>query len=159
MIHKSLAVSLLQKWAIPLLLILVTIRQMVLAHTVGLSPWHGGGWGMFSSVDRDERRLIQVLGTDNQGKLIKIDSTYLKNLFSDRDLILIRTFPTTDLLETVADQLLDSQLNKFENQGAKQPALKNLQKVKIQVWQLHHDRENSSIRYKVLSPGVEAKKR
>ncbi|MDJ0616641.1 MAG: hypothetical protein QNJ63_07810 [Calothrix sp. MO_192.B10] len=156
MLNKSLTVSLLQKWAVPFLLIVVTLRQMVLAYTVGLSPWHGGGWGMFSSVDRDERRLILVEGTDTQGKLIRINSTSVNYLFSDRDLILIRTFPRKELLQKFAQKVLDSQSNVSENQGLKQAIPANLQKVKVQVWRLHHNRETSSIRYEALSPGVEA---
>ncbi|MDJ0737855.1 MAG: hypothetical protein QNJ47_27990 [Nostocaceae cyanobacterium] len=158
MLNKSLTVSLLQKWAVPLLLIVVTLRQMVVAYNVGLSPWHGGGWGMFSSVDRDERRLILVEGTDNQGKLIKINSTSLKHIFSDRDLILIRTFPRKSLLQKFAQKILDSQSNVSQNPGVKQAIPANLQKVKVQVWRLHHNRETSSIHYETLSPGVEAKR-
>lgn len=48
------------------LLVLVAGTQMVLARTADLSPWKGGGFGMFSSIDglsfRDVRIFIRAEG-------------------------------------------------------------------------------------------------
>jgi hypothetical protein len=43
-----------------LLLVSVALLQIALAHTVGLSPWKGGGFGMFSTTDRAEGRYLRV---------------------------------------------------------------------------------------------------
>jgi hypothetical protein len=43
-----------------LLLAAVALLQVALAHTAGLSPWKGGGFGMFSTTDRAEGRYVRV---------------------------------------------------------------------------------------------------
>ena len=42
------------------LLVLVGIGQLRLAHTVGLSPWKGGGFGMFASLDARPFRYVRI---------------------------------------------------------------------------------------------------
>jgi hypothetical protein len=42
------------------LLIVVAAAQMTLARTAGLSPWKGGGFGMFASVDGLPFRWVRV---------------------------------------------------------------------------------------------------
>ncbi|MDG2390966.1 MAG: hypothetical protein P8M30_16790, partial [Planctomycetaceae bacterium] len=47
----------------PLLLVVVALTQIVRAYTVDQSPWKGGGFGMFASVDSPgnrERRAYLV---------------------------------------------------------------------------------------------------
>ena len=43
-----------------LLLVLVALNQVRLATTEALSPWSGGGFGMFASVDSPPSRHLQV---------------------------------------------------------------------------------------------------
>jgi len=42
------------------LLVLVGIGQLRLAHTVGLSSWKGGGFGMFASLDARPFRYVRI---------------------------------------------------------------------------------------------------
>jgi hypothetical protein len=42
------------------LLVAVACTQVMLARTVGLSPWKGGGFGMFSTTDDAGRRRVRV---------------------------------------------------------------------------------------------------
>jgi hypothetical protein len=42
------------------LLVSVALLQVALAQTAGLSPWKGGGFGMFSTTDRAEGRYLRV---------------------------------------------------------------------------------------------------
>ena len=42
------------------LLLAVAALQLTLAHTAGLSPWKGGGFGMFSTTDDTGRRRVRV---------------------------------------------------------------------------------------------------
>ena len=42
------------------LLVLVGIGQLGLAHTVGLSSWKGGGFGMFASLDARPFRYVRI---------------------------------------------------------------------------------------------------
>ena len=48
-------------WLPALLLTLVASNQLRLATTKGLSPWSGGGFGMFSSTDSPGRRHLHAL--------------------------------------------------------------------------------------------------
>jgi len=47
-------------WALPVVLILVALTQITLAHTRDLTPWKGGGFGMFASVDLLSYRPLQA---------------------------------------------------------------------------------------------------
>jgi hypothetical protein len=64
--HRRSAVLARPPWARRLrivpsaLLVLVACHQIVLAHTAGLSPWSGGGFGMFSSTDAGGRRHLHA---------------------------------------------------------------------------------------------------
>jgi hypothetical protein len=51
----------------PILLCLVAFLQLFLVRAHDLTPWRGGGFGMFSTND-DESRLIEVWVTDAQGE-------------------------------------------------------------------------------------------
>ena len=44
----------------PALLVAVAVTQVVLATAGDLSPWRGGGFGMFASVDRVEHRAVRA---------------------------------------------------------------------------------------------------
>jgi hypothetical protein len=45
------------------LLLAVACAQVTLARTAGLSPWKGGGFGMFSTTDDAGRRRVRVFVT------------------------------------------------------------------------------------------------
>jgi hypothetical protein len=45
----------------PLLLVFVAGVQIVLARTAGLTPWKGGGFGMFSTLDHGAYRGVDVV--------------------------------------------------------------------------------------------------
>ncbi len=45
------------------LLLAVACAQVTLARTAGLSPWKGGGFGMFSTTDDAARRHVRVFVT------------------------------------------------------------------------------------------------
>ncbi|MEZ5943252.1 MAG: hypothetical protein R3C18_17805 [Planctomycetaceae bacterium] len=47
-------------WLPSLVLILVAINQLRLAHETNLSPWKGGGFGMFSTIDSPGERLLHA---------------------------------------------------------------------------------------------------
>jgi hypothetical protein len=42
------------------LLVIVACAQVLLTTTAGLSPWKGGGFGMFSTTDDGGRRYVRV---------------------------------------------------------------------------------------------------
>ncbi len=47
-------------WALPAVLIAVALTQITWAHTRDLTPWKGGGFGMFASVDLLTYRPIKA---------------------------------------------------------------------------------------------------
>jgi len=64
------------------LLVAVACHQIVLAHTSGLAPWSGGGFGMFSSTDAGATRHLHAYArrpglrrglrpTDDQDELVQ----------------------------------------------------------------------------------------
>lgn len=46
--------------AVPVLMTVVALVQVVLTQTQDLTPWKGGGFGMFASVDRAEHRAVRA---------------------------------------------------------------------------------------------------
>jgi hypothetical protein len=42
------------------LLVVVACAQVTLATTAGLTPWKGGGFGMFSTTDDGRRRFVRI---------------------------------------------------------------------------------------------------
>ena len=55
--------------AAPSLLVLIACLQLYLAHTHDLSPWKGGGFSMFSAVDRSDRRIVRCYLETPHGKV------------------------------------------------------------------------------------------
>ncbi len=45
-------------WTAPALLVLTALAQIVLTRAGPLTPWRGGGFGLFSTVDRLENRIL-----------------------------------------------------------------------------------------------------
>ena len=154
------------RWAVPLLLIGIALRQIVLVYTVGLTPWKGGGFGMFSSVDKARSRLIVVRGITSTGQSIKIELNSANHIFSNSKLKFLKTIPQTELLQELAYKLLDAQLRPTKKEGvyrlAKKKSLSSqvvyLQQVKVQVWNFQFDPQTHRIWYEPLSPEVEATK-
>ncbi|MEX2325057.1 MAG: hypothetical protein WD576_04845 [Nitriliruptoraceae bacterium] len=56
-------------WVAPLVLVALAVTQLSFAATRDLTPWKGGGFGMFASVDRLNYRAMQVT-------IITDDGTY-----------------------------------------------------------------------------------
>jgi hypothetical protein len=45
----------------PAVLVVVATMQVVMAKTAGLTPWKGGGFGMFSTLDHGAYRGVDIL--------------------------------------------------------------------------------------------------
>lgn len=147
---REKTLQLAQRWGIPLLLLVVAGRQMILVHTEGLSPWHGGGFGMFASIDRDERRLIKLDMSDCQGKHIShVVTPDMVNL-STRDWVHLRTIPNVSSLKVLGEQLRDSitpSLFPLQTESCKP-------QITIQVWRMHFSQTSRKVRYAPVSPVV-----
>lgn len=84
-------------------LVMVALLQLYLTHTANLSPWKGGGFGMFGATDAPDMRVIQAEGLDQDGNLIQVD---LYSALGDRTIRRIRTLPRQSDLEQMAPQFV-----------------------------------------------------
>jgi hypothetical protein len=93
----------LERWLVPSILVGVAVLQLTLAHTANLSPWKGGGFGMFAAVDSPSMRIVAAEGLDAQGNVIRFD------LLAELDPVIerrMRVFPKRSDLELLAPQLV-----------------------------------------------------
>jgi len=56
----------------PLLLITIALFQIYTARMHGLTPWKGGGFGMFSTVDSGGARFLRIYVTNESGEVIPV---------------------------------------------------------------------------------------
>ena len=100
-----------------LLLIAIAVNQLILANFFSLSPWLGGGYGMFSTTDVGSNRHIHIYAK-SEG--------ILKELIYPRELsdLALRTksFPT------------DRNLNEFTRTIAQIEDDSALKLIEVQVW-------------------------
>lgn len=148
MILKQSLLKFLRIGAIPLLLTTVALRQIVLVHSVGLSPWHGGGFGMFASMDRDERRVVTTQIACNPAQTLALPGSLndAPDLVPDKTYTHISTFPTDAQLQRLG-RLLAKSTPKAELQN---PCGDTLQ---LQAWRLVY--ENGAIAYKPITDAIE----
>ena len=103
-----------------LLLVAIVVNQLILSNFFSLSPWLGGGYGMFSTTDVGSNRHIHIYAK-SEG-IIK-ELIYPKEL---SDLALrTKSFPT------------DRNLNKFTRTIAQIEDDSALKSIEIQVWKSH----------------------
>lgn len=81
----------------PVLLVLVASVQFVVAQSGELSPWKGGGFGMFSTVDSPDARFLRIYLVDD-GERIPV----LLPARAEGEWLRGRTFPTDDRLRRIA---------------------------------------------------------
>lgn len=94
--------SFLERWLVPLILCGIAVLQFVLAHTEGLSPWKGGGFGMFASVDAPSMRFLSAEGVEADGGEVWIDAY---EMVSEPELLRWQSWPEPELLEQLADRM------------------------------------------------------
>ncbi len=102
--------DLLARWMPSVLCIAIALTQMVLARTQNLSPWLGGGFGMFSGLDSPMNRVLICEAIDENGIPLTVSiksSKLLKERFSYFKLL---TFPSQSELNRLASLLLDAEL-------------------------------------------------
>jgi hypothetical protein len=85
------------------ILVLVALLQIYLTHTANLSPWKGGGFGMFGVIDAPTMRVIQAEAFDQHGHSIQLD---VYSALDDRTIRRIRTLPRLSDLEQIAPQFV-----------------------------------------------------
>ena len=64
--------DILDRWLAPGILVAVALGQLALANLGELSPWKGGGFGMFSTTDSLGARVVSCEGETVEGETIEI---------------------------------------------------------------------------------------
>lgn len=129
-----------ERWAIfdrffpSLLLIVIAGLQLFLVAHFNLSPWKGGGFGMFASIDSPGMRVVYAEGIDSVGTKYFIDLRLNKR--SNRR---IRCFPQEEDLYSLGESLIDS---KFVPSGFKQ---------KSAVDRLRSDNPHLDLQYRLIN--------
>jgi hypothetical protein len=85
-----------------LLLVAVAAAQMALSLTAGLSPWKGGGFGMFASNDGLQFRQVRIfVAAPSRSEEILVPPSLVRAAAS------AATFPRPQALETLARSIAD----------------------------------------------------
>jgi hypothetical protein len=93
----------LERWLPASILIIVACLQIVLTQVTNLSPWKGGGFGMFAAIDAPAMRVILATGLDQDNQLLRLD---ISSAIEHSTLRRILTLPKASDLEQVAPQLV-----------------------------------------------------
>ena len=91
---------------VPALLVFIAVFQMYLAHFQELSPWKGGGFGMFSVVDSPGMRFLNVQALDQNGNPILIETD---SLMTSQRKKFLQSIPSNRELKHLADALMEEE--------------------------------------------------
>lgn len=104
--------GLIARFGVPVLAVAVASTQMMCATQGTLTPWKGGGFGMFASIDGPGTRVLATQAIDDSGNHYRVviggptQSGPLSPRFRGR----ARTFPMAVRLRSIAHALLRADL-------------------------------------------------
>lgn len=94
------------RYAAPLLLVAVALTQAVLTQSQDMTPWKGGGFGMFASPDRSEHRAVRAYLRTPDGELpVVLTAPDGATVLSDRLILRARNLPTDAAVGALAAQI------------------------------------------------------
>ena len=98
--------------AVPVLLALVALTQVTVATTTDLTPWRGGGFGMFSTLDGHDLRGVRVEVVDADGERLAIPGRSLRagEEELDRALVRARAWPTDSRVDELGRRIAAADL-------------------------------------------------
>jgi hypothetical protein len=167
-------------YLVPIFMSLIFLLQLGLSHIGNLSPWKGGGFGMFSSIDSPGMRVVHCEGVDTEGKPVQIRIRFTglgeKGPLTRQLGKLLTTFPTQGQLKEVGELLLDGEfvpydtpskipdefVNTFQEQRfyrLKYPyeeaeEVIRLQSVKVSLLKIRYSQDEHQIYYEPLIPAI-----
>jgi len=106
------------------LLIIVACVQIYLARNADLTPWKGGGFGMFSTTDGNANRYLRVYVSGPQ----RSEELQLKSSMEDLAMR-AQMYPGNSQLEKLAKAILKDQQKKKLSADS----------VRIEVWRIEYD--------------------
>jgi hypothetical protein len=108
----------------PALLVGVASFQIVLATQADLSPWLGGGFGMFASMDsRSERHLLLYVDSPGLTRTIRVPEAL------EEQALRVRVLPTPDRIRDFAEAVL-------ARERARIPGVSG---VRVELWRNHRE--------------------
>lgn len=109
---------------LPILALTIAVTQVVCATAGPLSPWKGGGFGMFASSDNPAARMLIVSVTDDAGDqhLVRLDRQRHQGPLSERERGRLRTFPTKSRMRALAVAIRNSTLVKVRRDEVQPPS-------------------------------------
>jgi hypothetical protein len=114
-------------WLPALLLAAVAVTQIVLAHTTDLSPWKGGGFGMFATIDGTAARHVRLfVRAPDRSEELAIQPSF-ENAAAKAEL-----FPSYRSLKRLADAVA-SRERRYQRAVAE---------ITVQVWRSTFDAES-----------------
>ena len=103
------------KWFTPFLLSCIAISQIYLVLTSNLTPWKGGGFGMFAYIDRMEHRPVHLTIDNSVNRFIANPA----EMMSRDELNRLYSIPGDQRLKRLAEQAmqLDWQVDSTRSAG------------------------------------------
>jgi len=111
-------------WLPSTLLVVVAVVQIVLAHTAYLSPWKGGGFGMFASTDGTAGRFVRIYVKAPE----RSEEVTLQPSFADAA-SRAKLFPSTWMMTRLANAVAARE-RRYE---------RDVETVTVQVWRVVYD--------------------
>jgi hypothetical protein len=71
--RRASLIALVAAWLPALLLLTVAAHHVVRVRQDGLTPWKGGGFGMFSTIDSQSHRRVRVFATTFDGRTMALE--------------------------------------------------------------------------------------
>ena len=87
---------------VPMLLLIVAVGQSYLVETQNLTQWEGGGFGMFSTVDKRQARFVRCYLLTPAGEVLVKTPAY-----ADEYLLMLQAMPTQARAARLAESLAD----------------------------------------------------
>jgi hypothetical protein len=110
------------------LLVFTALSQFILAHTVDLSPWLGGGFGMFSTTDDGVNRQLRVFTLSAEGE---VQERAIPETLADAERR-ARVLPSPSRLYTFAKALATA----YGREG------KQFSTLRVEVWRTTFDADS-----------------
>lgn len=155
--------DLLLAWLPLVLCLLIVLIQIILTSTTTLSAWKGGGFGMFSTIDK---RALSCLAQTENGQQVSCRITFhgrqgidFLNRTTKRSLF---KFTTQSALQEIANAYLENAATLEPEQLSRElkDLIKNketpvkLKAIKLEMWEINFDPETLVV--KPVRMGIEA---
>jgi hypothetical protein len=125
------------RWTAPAILLLVAAAQAYQVRVHDLTPWKGGGFGMFSTVDNPRRRIVRcyLVGEDGRDTPLRIPPKF------ERETWEVRSIPTSERLSALAHALAAD----FNQSMAKAGRAVSARQLRVEVWRVAFDSQRHTL--------------